>query len=296
MRKTLFFPLFFFLAFLPGTGIPVADCGPLKPGMPRDEVRRLFTGANEKYLEAARLVTAKDHLKANEKLHEAALLYETILANGFKHGQLYYNLGNTYYRLGELGKAIVNYRRAQRLMPRNADIGANLNLVKEVREDKELSGKPPVLVQKIFFWFFFLNQNELLITAISFYGMLMTAIILFIILKYDWLKKLTAVLAAGLCLLVLSLGMKIYREQGIDYGVIITKKCHVRYGPGEEYEPKFEIRDGAEFVIEAEKDGWYRVYVYVDVTQGSESERGAEKTVSKEARRGWVQKNEVEVI
>jgi hypothetical protein len=296
MIKTPLLSLFFFIVLLPGLHTPVANCESLKSVIPIDEARKLFIDANEKYREAARLIAAKNHQEAEEKLHEAVLLYETILANRFKHGQLYYNLGNTYYRQGELGKAIVNYRRAQRFMPRNADINSNLRLVKNAREDKELSRKPPAVVQKIFFWFFFLNQNELIIIAISLYGMLMIVLLLFIFLKYLWFKRIIIGFAVGLCILGVSLGIKIHREQGIDYGVVVAKKCHIRYGPGEEYEPKFEIHDGVEFVIEGEKDGWYRVYVYVDVKQDTESKRGAEKTISTESRRGWVQKEDVDLI
>lgn len=296
MIKTLLLSLFFFIVLFPGLHTPVANCESLKSEIPRNEARKLFIDANEKYREAARLIAAKNPQKAEEKLHEAVLLYETILANRFKHGQLYYNLGNTYYRQGELGKAIVNYRRAQRFMPRNADINANLRLIKDAREDKELSRKPPAVVQKIFFWFFFLNQNELIITTISLYGMLMTMLLLFILLKYPWFKRIIIGFAVGLCILTVSLGIKIHKEQGIDYGVIVSKKCHVRYGPGEEYEPKFEIHDGAELVIEGEKDEWYRVYIYVDIKQDTESKRDAEKTISKETRRGWVQKEDVDVI
>lgn len=49
---------------------------------------------------------------------------------------LFYNLGNTYYRQGNLGKAIVNYERALKLDPSNADARANLEFVKGKITDK----------------------------------------------------------------------------------------------------------------------------------------------------------------
>lgn len=288
--KVRFFALFFFLiSFFIYEELFAST-------LSKKEALKLFTDANEKYQQAAKLIAAKNNQEADQKLHDAALQYEAILANGFKHGQIYYNLGNTYYRKGELGKAIVSYRRAQRFMPRNADVGANLKLVKNAIEDKELTHETPVVIQRIFFWLFLLNQNELILTAVSLYAVLMVLLFSFIILKYPWFKKIIIGFTAGLCIVVISLGIKIYREQGIHRGVIIAKKCQVLYGPGKEYEPKFEIHDGAECIVEAEKDGWYKVYMYVGIKQDAESKAGMEEKISKDVRRGWLQKGDIDSV
>jgi tetratricopeptide (TPR) repeat protein len=53
--------------------------------------------------------------------------YEKILDQGLASGPLYFNLGNAYFKSGKLGKAVVNYERAKRWMPRDNDLRANLN-------------------------------------------------------------------------------------------------------------------------------------------------------------------------
>lgn len=295
MRIRLWVLLLFLISFL-DCGIQHAQCESLKSEISRDEAIKLFTDANEKYQQAIKLIASKNVQEADKKLKRAALQYETILAGRFKNGQIYYNLGNTYYRLGETGKAIVYYRRAERFMPGNADLGANLKLVKGSTEDKELSTEVPVVIRRILFWYFLLNQNELSVAAVSLYVALMVFIFLSIIRKYAWLKRVIIVFSAALLIVVVSLGCKIYAEQGVHRGVIITTKCAVRYGPGEEYEPKFEIHNGAECVIEDEKDDWYRVYVKVGVKQDTGSKISAEEKVSNDVRKGWVQKKDVEVI
>lgn len=276
--------------------LPASEIQSPKPEISKEEVVRLFVDANEKYLEAAKLIAGRNNQEAAKRLEDAVLQYERILSAGFRHSQIYYNLGNTYYRKGELGKAIANYRRAQRLMPRNADLDANLKLVRNVIEDKELTHEPPGAVRKIFFWLFFLNQNELIVTTVFLYGVLMILLLLLIILRYYRLKKIILGFAAGLLIIVVSLGVKIYWEDGVSHGVIVSDKCHVRYGPGDEYEPKFEIHDGAECVIESEKDGWYRVYVYISIVQGTDPKMSSEERVDKEIRRGWLRKKDVDVI
>ncbi|MEP9411846.1 MAG: tetratricopeptide repeat protein [Candidatus Brocadia sp.] len=280
--------VFFLLSF--------SHCGIAKSEISKDYVIKAFTDANEKYLQAMKDIAAKNLQGADQKLKEAVLQYETILAGGFVNGQIYYNLGNAYYRLGESGKAILNYRRAERLMPRNADLYANLKLVKSSVEDKELSSETPATVRRIFFWFFLLNQNELTLIAVSIYVILMVLLFLLITFRYARLKRVITGFSAVLFVMVVSLGIKVFLEQGVNRGVIISPKCEVRYGPGEEYEPKFEIHSGAECVIEDEKDDWYRVYVKVGVKQDIVSEAGAEEKVSKGVRRGWLQKRHVDVI
>lgn len=238
----------------------------------------------------------KNTAEADRHLREATAQYETMLTGGFKNGQVYYNLGNTYYRRGELGKAIVNYRRAARLIPRNADLDANLRLAKGATEDKELSTEIPVVVKRIFFWLFLLNRNELSIVVVSLYVALMIVLFVSNIRKYAWLRRVFIGFSSALFIAVVSLGIKIYLEQGVNRGVIVTSKCEVRYGPGEEYEPKFEIHNGSECVIEDEKDDWYRVYVKVGVKQDTGSDASPGEKVSSDVRRGWLQKKYVDMI
>ncbi|MCC7212038.1 MAG: tetratricopeptide repeat protein [Candidatus Brocadia sp.] len=295
--------LFLFLLPFLDCGISSAHSGSLKSeiqnpksGISRDEAVKLCAEANEKYLQAMKLIASKSIPEADQKLKEATDLYEIALTGGFRNGQIYYNLGNTYYRRGELGKAIVNYRRAERLMPRNADINANLRLAKGSTKDKELSTEIPAVIKRIFFWLFFLNRNELSLVAISLYVVLMAILFFSTIRRYAGMKKLSIGFSSILFVVIVSFGIKIYLEQGINYGVIVTSECEVRYGPGEEYEPKFEIHNGAECVIEDEKDDWYRVYVKVGVKRGAGSETGVGEKASREVRRGWLQKKYVDLI
>ena len=59
----------------------------------------------------------------------AVALYEQILAEGQYSAELFYNLGNAWYQAGHPGQAIRNYRRAQRLSPRDPDLRNNLRFV-----------------------------------------------------------------------------------------------------------------------------------------------------------------------
>jgi len=56
----------------------------------------------------------------------AAAVYEKLLAQGIVNGSMFYNLGNAYLKAGKIGKALVNYRRAEMFMPRNEDLQVNI--------------------------------------------------------------------------------------------------------------------------------------------------------------------------
>ncbi len=69
--------------------------------------------------------TQANELYAAGEYAEAAAMYETILAEG-KSAEVYYNLGNAYFKQGELAQSILAYERALRLEPRNKDAKHNL--------------------------------------------------------------------------------------------------------------------------------------------------------------------------
>lgn len=71
-----------------------------------------------------------------ENYEEAIQKYESILTSYGESSQIYYNLGNAYYKAGQIAPAILNYERALLLDPGDADIRFNLQLAKQRAVDK----------------------------------------------------------------------------------------------------------------------------------------------------------------
>lgn len=84
--------------------------------------KEVFEQANEAY--------------KNEKYVEAQDLYLQIIENGQVSWALFYNLGNTFYRLNDMPKAILYYEKARKLNPSKTDILENLKIAKNNIEDK----------------------------------------------------------------------------------------------------------------------------------------------------------------
>lgn len=76
-----------------------------------------------------------DSAYAQEHYQKAAHLYEELLKQGVS-ADLYYNLGNCYYRMDNITKAVLNYERAHLLSPSDRDIKMNLQMARSKTIDK----------------------------------------------------------------------------------------------------------------------------------------------------------------
>lgn len=82
----------------------------------------LFARANEQY--------------AKGDFTEAATSYQHLIDSGYHSPELYYNLGNAYYKLNELPSAILFYEKAHKIRPGDEDIKVNLQLANSKITDK----------------------------------------------------------------------------------------------------------------------------------------------------------------
>lgn len=80
------------------------------------EARRHFEAGNQQY--------EQDHFP------EAIAGYRSALDAGYASGALYYNLGTAYFRTGDLGRAILYYEKARRLLPRHPKLRHSLDVVR----------------------------------------------------------------------------------------------------------------------------------------------------------------------
>src|SRR5436190_4253923 len=86
--------------------------------------------------------SANDLLRKAEKAYdsknyaEAVRDYEKLITEGFRSYQLYFNLGNSYYRNNELGKAIYYYELARKMEPNDEDVRINLGIASSKTTDK----------------------------------------------------------------------------------------------------------------------------------------------------------------
>jgi tetratricopeptide (TPR) repeat protein len=83
----------------------------------------------------AQLLQAQD-LYSNARYDSAALIYQSIIDSGYQSPQLYYNLGNAYFKLQEIPSAILYYEKALKLKPSDENIQYNLYLCNTLIPDR----------------------------------------------------------------------------------------------------------------------------------------------------------------
>ena len=99
-------------------------------------VPALYPRAAEVKAEAEKVWERANTLYINGDYVGAAAFYEAIVDKGYISGRLFYNLGNAYFKAGELGRAVLNYNRAQKLMPYDKDVTYNLAVANGYVKDK----------------------------------------------------------------------------------------------------------------------------------------------------------------
>ncbi|HLP50308.1 MAG TPA: tetratricopeptide repeat protein [Chitinophagales bacterium] len=221
--------------------------------------------------------TASQHYKANE-FEQAATAYEKILASGYHTPEVYYNLGNSYYKLKNTGRAILNYERAHNLAPEDEDIIHNLKLAQLKTVDK-LQPVPQLAI--VTQWNNLLNSQSSKGWSMFAIGFVWVSLVLFAV--YFLIARKGIVLFLSLFVLALSfvsvgLGFKqAHSEENSDIAILMVANVNVKSAPDANGNDIFTIHEGIKLELLDQVGGWTKI-------------RLADGKV------GWVEKNMFEKI
>ncbi|RME48000.1 MAG: tetratricopeptide repeat protein, partial [Deltaproteobacteria bacterium] len=208
-------------------------------------------GVQDLFYEANKAYEAGDFEKAAEG-------YEKIIGQGYENGHVYFNLGNAYFRLGEIGRAIFAYRKAEAWIPRDADLRSNLKYAREMAKDELPPPERGRWLRRIFFWYDRSTTRELLYAAVLFNLLFWGLMIVRFFHRGEGLRWALGLSLAALLLVLLSLGARVIAGRSVE-GVVIAEVATVRSGNGPNYTPRFELHAGAEFVVEGVEGDWVRI-------------------------------------
>ena len=94
-----------------------------------------------------KIFLSANDLYKNNKFEEAVALYQKIESNGLVSTELFYNLGNSFYKLNKVGPSIYYYEKALKLDPLNVDVKNNLVFAKRLALDN-IEELPKSIFQK----------------------------------------------------------------------------------------------------------------------------------------------------
>ena len=228
----------------------------------------VFVVANEKY-------NSLDFVGAIEK-------YNELLIGGFHSPELYFNLGNAYYKLDSLAQSIYYYEKGLKYFPNDSGLTQNLEYLNNLTID-DIESLPEDIVSKQFNYFLnnFSFNTWSIITIIT--AILSCIIFLLYFLSNSSIYKRTYftifILSFILTSSLLFVNFKIYNVQTtIEFGIVYKDVIEVNFEPNEKSEVLFEIHEGTKVeVIENFDMDWLKIKLSNGQT-------------------GWVIKNQIKII
>lgn len=210
----------------------------------------------------------EDFQKANdfysEKEYNSAIdLYESIILGGGKSAELFYNLGNAYFRTGKIGCAILNYEKALRISPDDEDIKYNLKVASARNADK-IEALPKVFVLSWadnFSHLLSINSWAVLI-YISFIALLVSAYLLLFSKRSDLQKKYFYSAATTLIVIVISLlivGRIYYLNSNFTYAIITESDVTAKSSPDSTSSDVFVIHEGLKIELLDSVEEWRKI-------------------------------------
>jgi len=229
--------------------------------LPRSEVTTLFEEGNKLFREANELA-ASDQESARGVYLQSAMRFERIIRDGgIRNGRLFYNTGNAYFLSGDIGRAILNYRKAQDYIPNDINLKQNLEYARERRVDRiEITQKERVL-ETLFFWHYDISRKTRSIAFGVFFVLfwLTAGTRLFVKRSFAvWTMIVSGIFAL---MFLVSLLIDIGRNRTTKPGVIIQEEVIARKGDSETYEPSFKepLHAGTEFELLESRHDWHHV-------------------------------------
>ena len=177
---------------------------------------------------------------------------------------VYYNLGNAHFKLGNVAAAILFYERALRLAPQDEDIIYNLSIAEGLITDKIEPIEPFFLATR---WEAIATSFSSTFWAILFLSLLtLSAVLLvfFFVGKNPRLKQLG--LLGGLLVLfsafiVFLLAMKNTTVLEREEAIVFASSVYVKSEPGLNATDQFVIHAGLKVAVEGEEGDWVRIRI-----------------------------------
>jgi len=212
----------------------------------------------------------------------AIQIYESLLNTKGEAAEIYYNLGNSYYKIGDMAKAILNYERALLLNPGDGDIRSNLEIARSKTVDK-VDAVPQL---------FFVSWTNSLINCmgadawakcgIASFILFILGLYLFIFSKKVVLKKIGFI--ASITLLVIVVVSNIFASHQKDLlinrtnAIIMAPSVTIKSTPNESGTDLFIIHEGRKVSI---KDNSMKEWKEIILEDGNV---------------GWIKTADLEVI
>ncbi len=215
-----------------------------------------FTQSDQLLEQASKAFETKDY-------RQAIALYEQLLGEGVESEELYYNLGNSYFKNDELGKAILNFERALLIDANDKDVKHNLAVARQQLVD-DVSSIPPFFLKQ---WW--INIRQLASATIwAWLGLILfwlgiAGLVLWQMGKERTQKKkgfLVGLTLICISLLPIALAWSSHAHRvDSEQGIILSKEVTLRSGPDKLSQEIVVLHEGTKIDLLDLIDTWYKV-------------------------------------
>jgi tetratricopeptide (TPR) repeat protein len=211
--------------------------------------------ADSLFLEANKRYSAQDYVNALG-------IYEQLISQGYEHSNLYYNLGNTYYQLAELGNAIWAYEKGLLLRPSDDDLVYNLSVANARIVDRIIIPEPFFFIKlyssfkQIFSpnqWLYVISCLILLTSISSTIGRIWKNRITYLIANFS-----SFIILLGIISLFIFVDVY-YNLSNNESGVIIAKEGRVYSAPSHSSNLLFVVHEGTKADISNRQNPWVEI-------------------------------------
>lgn len=201
----------------------------------------------------------------NSDYKGAAKTYEAILKEGYVSGRLYYNLGNAYFKDGQLGLSILNYNKALLLSPSDRDAEFNLSVANGYIKDN-IAPMPEFIVSRWIHSFrSSLASNTWAILSLVFLSATLGFSLLFMLSERGLWRRIGFFCALGFTVILIfciSFAASGKRElANPNEGIILSQAVSVKSSPNSSGSDIFIIHEGTKVSVISSFEGWCEIMI-----------------------------------
>ncbi len=227
----------------------------------RSQIADLFSQAKDMFRQGDKLA-ATDPETAKDYYLKSAMRFERIIREGeIENGKLYYNIGNAYFRINDIGRAILNYRRAMQYIPNDPNLNQNLKYARAMRFDKIEEGQKTKVFKTLFFWHYDFSTKTRVVIFILCFALIWITAAVRLFLKRTYLNWACTLLTGLSLVFLVSLAFDVVSLRTTRPGVIIDVEVVARKGNSETYAPSFKdsLHSGTEFILLEDRGKWFQI-------------------------------------
>lgn len=219
-----------------------------------------FDQALSDFDEGQRLLTTQPD-RARQLFRSAAQKLEGIAASGVKNGKLEYNLGNCYLQAGDVGRAILHYRRAERLIPGDPLLTGNLATARS----RCLTQIPPrrgdEILRSLFFWHYQTSESMRIWVGMLLYAVVFLSLQAVTITTRRFFYGVAACAGVATLAIAASIAVGRWADRTAPPAVVTAMDVVVYKGPGATYQRQFEqpLQPGVECSVTQRRGNWCEI-------------------------------------